>query len=659
MKLLNAKVKNFMPYKGDQEIVFPTDEQHSVMLVFGDNMRGKTSFLNTIRWCFYEKALGRNLKPIDPINIFNTDAAADGDWNVAVHLRFDHEGHEYELRREMQPKHMIYQPKKSSDLKTDVMLRKDGNVIQGDQIQHEINQIIPEDISRFFLFDGELLQEYEMLLDDKDEQGRIIKESIEKVLGVPALINARDQIDTLLREARKKQTKDSEHFDSVRKYSEERKVLESQRESLDTDLAALLEQQDTVIGQKDVLDREIEDAQSILVGKDKLDVAKRELKQLDSRQENLEQEKLSLLKDAWKDLIQPLLHSHISLLEVKRDGFDSEQRERFKIESRISDLKSIVENSQCPTCEQDIADAKRTNIASELGGLQADLEKFQDDITARTSIIERISRLSRIKTSSASDKIPRIDSEVREISLRMTEIDNEMEELERQLKSHDTAEIARKRSLRDGYVKQLGSLENNIKDRRSAIEENERKQEQLTRYIELNADVREQKSSKLVHAYTELKKVFSESINALRDNLRESVEKLATESFSQLTTEPTYKGLRINENYGLTIVDREDREVAQRSAGAEQIVALSLIDGLNRTARKTGPIIMDTPLGRLDLKHRKKVLEYIPNMAEQVILLVHEGEIRKDEIVDSLKMRIGGMYNIERVSSSESKLNKE
>jgi len=659
VKLLNAKVKNFMPYKGDQEIVFPTDEQHSVMLVFGDNMRGKTSFLNTIRWCFYEKALGRNLKPIDPINIFNTDAAADGDWNVAVHLRFDHEGHEYELRREMQPKHMIYQPKKSSDLKTDVMLRKDGNVIQGDQIQHEINQIIPEDISRFFLFDGELLQEYEMLLDDKDEQGRIIKESIEKVLGVPALINARDQIDTLLREARKKQTKDSEHFDSVRKYSEERKVLESQRESLDTDLAALLEQQDTVIGQKDVLDREIEDAQSILVGKDKLDVAKRELKQLDSRQENLEQEKLSLLKDAWKDLIQPLLHSHISLLEVKRDGFDSEQRERFKIESRISDLKSIVENSQCPTCEQDIADAKRTNIASELGGLQADLEKFQDDITARTSIIERISRLSRIKTSSASDKIPRIDSEVREISLRMTEIDNEMEELERQLKSHDTAEIARKRSLRDGYVKQLGSLENNIKDRRSAIEENERKQEQLTRYIELNADVREQKSSKLVHAYTELKKVFSESINALRDNLRESVEKLATESFSQLTTEPTYKGLRINENYGLTIVDREDREVAQRSAGAEQIVALSLIDGLNRTARKTGPIIMDTPLGRLDLKHRKKVLEYIPNMAEQVILLVHEGEIRKDEIVDSLKMRIGGMYNIERVSSSESKLNKE
>lgn len=659
MKLLNAKVKNFMPYKGEQEIVFPTDGQHNVMLVFGDNMRGKTSFLNTIRWCLYEKALGRNLKLIDPINIFNTDAAADGDWNVAVYLRFDHEGHVYELRREMQPKPMIYQPKKSNDLETEVMLRKDGNVIRGDQIQHEINQIIPEDISRFFLFDGELLQEYEMLLNDKDEQGRIIKESIEKVLGVPALINARDQIDTLLREARKKQTKDSEHIDSVKKYSEERKVLESQRESLDEDLAALLEQQDTVIGQREVLDREIEDAQSILIGKEKLDVAKHELKQLEKRQENLEQEKLVLLKGAWKDLIQPLLRSHISELESKRDSFVSEQREKLKIEVRINDLQSIVDHSQCPTCEQEITDTKRTSIASELGGLQADLEKFQEDDNARASIIERISRLSRINASSAGDKIPRIDSELREISLRMTEIDNEMEELGRQLKSHDTAELARKRSLRDGYVKQLGSLEDNIKNRRSAIDENEKKQDQLSRIIELNADAKEQKSSKLVHAYTELKKVFSESIDALRDNLRGSVEDLATEAFSKLTTEPTYKGLSINENYGLTIVDREGRDVAQRSAGAEQIVALSLIDGLNRTARKIGPIIMDTPLGRLDLKHRKRVLEYIPDMAEQVILLVHEGEIRKNEIVDTLKMRIGGIYNIERISSSESKLSKE
>ena len=659
MKLISAKVKNFGPYKGEQDIVFPTDAQKNVMLVFGDNMRGKTSFLNTIRWCFFEKALGRNLKSIEPINIVNTDAAKDNDWTVSVYLKFEHGGHEYELRRDMRPKPMIYHPKKSSELETEVMLRKDSTVVRGDLIQHEINQIIPEDIARFFLFDGELLQEYEMLLDDRDEQGKLIKNSIEQVLGVPALIHARDQLETLLKEARKKQTKDSQHIDSIKQYSDKRKELETENDALEADLKTLLEQQESIIGQRELLDAEIDNAQSILAGKDRLDSLRRETSRMNERRESIETEKLALLKNAWKDLIQPKLIGYLEGLEAKSQKAEAETRERYGIEARIGNLKSIVDNSACPTCEQEIAPKKREQIASELGSLEAELLRVQNDISDRSSIIEKQSRLSRIKQTLATTKIPAIDKELREISLRMTEIDNETEELETQLKSHDTADIARKRALRDGYIKNLGKIENDIKDRKAKLDENERQQEALTRHIELNADARQQKSSKLVLAYTQLRDVFSDSINALRDNLRASVEELATQAFAQLTTEPTYKGLRINENYGLTIVDREDRDVAQRSAGAEQIVALSLIDGLNRTARKTGPIIMDTPLGRLDLKHRQRVLEYLPKMADQVILLVHEGEIRKGDIIDSLQSRIGGVYNIERVSSSESKLSRE
>ena len=52
---------------------------------------------------------------------------------------------------------------------------------------------------------------------------------------------------------------------------------------------------------------------------------------------------------------------------------------------------------------------------------------------------------------------------------------------------------------------------------------------------------------------------------------------------AQLITEKTYLRLDINENYGLSIIDRHKRSVPERSAGAEQIVALALIDGLNKT----------------------------------------------------------------------------
>mgnify|MGYP006126709861 FL=1 len=68
MKLKELTITNFMPYKGEQKVGFPQHETQNVMLLFGDNMRGKTSFLNAIRWGFYGNAVGRHLRPIPRIN---------------------------------------------------------------------------------------------------------------------------------------------------------------------------------------------------------------------------------------------------------------------------------------------------------------------------------------------------------------------------------------------------------------------------------------------------------------------------------------------------------------------------------------------------------------------------------------------------------------
>lgn len=89
----------------------------------------------------------------------------------------------------------------------------------------------------------------------------------------------------------------------------------------------------------------------------------------------------------------------------------------------------------------------------------------------------------------------------------------------------------------------------------------------------------------MVSAYGDLESVFEESVELLRDNLRHSVERRASEAFCAMTTQKAYSGLKINNNYGLTILDENGKAVSVRSAGAEQIVALSLIDGLSRTGR--------------------------------------------------------------------------
>ena len=76
-----------------------------------------------------------------------------------------------------------------------------------------------------------------------------------------------------------------------------------------------------------------------------------------------------------------------------------------------------------------------------------------------------------------------------------------------------------------------------------------------------------------------------------------SVEADATELFLQLTTEPEYTGLRINESYGLTILHQDGSEIPVRSAGAEHVVALSLVGALQRNAPLQGPIFIDSPFG--------------------------------------------------------------
>lgn len=659
MKLKEAKIYNFMPYKGEHNVKFPTDSSHNVMLIFGDNMRGKTSFLNTIRWCFYGKALGRHLKDIPRINIVNVDAAKAADWTVYIYLTFENDGDEYDLRRTMKLKPLIYIPKTNTDFEIEVSLRKNGSVLRNDQIQHELNQIIPEDIARFFLFDGELLQEYEMLLNDQDEQGHIIKESIEKILGVPALINGRNELDTLLKKARQVQARDTEHIAGLEKHSQQLTQLQAERESLENDLKDLEKRKELKQTEVDKFEQELEESRSIQADKERYDAIKTEIKSLEERQANLETEKLSILKESWKDLVQPRLNSRIYDIDKKILERKGDLKKEYDLEARINNLNFIISRSTCPTCEQVISEKKKKEASDEVGKVMASLEQYKTDMGALGDLNEKKNNLLKIKSAGAKDKIPRIDKELREISLRVTEYENKINELNENLKAHDTAEIARKRATRDILIKNIGILENDIKDRKSRIDDNEKKQGQLTKLMELNSQARAQKSSRMVHVYAQLKTIFEESINKLRDDLRTQVEKLSSESFKGMTTESTYSGLKINENYGLTIVDRERREVKERSAGAEQIVALALIDGLNKTARKAGPIIMDTPLGRLDLKHRENVLKHIPEMAEQIILLVHEGEIRKSEILDSIKGRIGSVLSIERVSSSESKLVRE
>lgn len=658
MQLKRLSLYNFMPYHKEHEISFPTDlPSRNVMLIFGDNMRGKTSFLNAIRWGFFGNAIGRHLKRIDRVNLVNRDAAKSGDWETRIRIEFLSEGDEYDLRRVMKPKHLVAIPQSNDDFEIELSLSKNNRALSYEEAIYEINQIIPEQISRFFLFDGELLQEYEMLLIEGSDQGAKIKEAIEQVLGVPALINGRNQIRSLLKKARNLQRREASHKEALKAQVAEMQQLEVDAERYEADLKKLKEKYETLEAEIDELEESLRASEGAIRFQDDLDRQKKDLGELQKKEEALRTERLGLLSDAWRDLLQPRLQIEIEFLEKEVEQFTAGISQTAVLQSQLTDLKAIFDKGTCPTCERDVSESERKSIAKKLSQIETDLERSEDNSAQLSLAAGRLDSLRKVTATGSVNRIQSIESELETISVNMVSIESDIASIEEKIKGFDSAKAILERERLETKIENRGILKDDIKKVEGQIDENDRQQTRLSKLLVGDPDAEKTPGTVQVEVLSELDEIFDEGIGMLRDDLRESVADRATKTFRKLTTETSYKGLDINSSYGLSIIGPDGSPIAERSAGAEQIVALALIDGLNKTARKTGPIVMDTPLARLDPNHRNNILTYLPEMADQVILLVHEGELQKSMLDKTLKDRVGVICDIERVSATKSKLN--
>ena len=92
--------------------------------------------------------------------------------------------------------------------------------------------------------------------------------------------------------------------------------------------------------------------------------------------------------------------------------------------------------------------------------------------------------------------------------------------------------------------------------------------------------------------------------------------------------------VRINpDTFDIALVDAEGVEVPKEalSAGERQIFAISMLWALGKTSGRDLPMIIDTPLSRLDRVHRKSLMrDYVPEASRQVILLCTDSELTPD-----------------------------
>lgn len=86
--------------------------------------------------------------------------------------------------------------------------------------------------------------------------------------------------------------------------------------------------------------------------------------------------------------------------------------------------------------------------------------------------------------------------------------------------------------------------------------------------------------------------------------------------------------------------------VKNQSAGQKQAISISIFWALSDLSQRCLPLIIDTPLARMDTKNRSNIIQnYYFNASNQIIVLPHDGEFRRIEY-EVAKDRIAGIYKI-------------
>ena len=102
------------------------------------------------------------------------------------------------------------------------------------------------------------------------------------------------------------------------------------------------------------------------------------------------------------------------------------------------------------------------------------------------------------------------------------------------------------------------------------------------------------------------------------------------------------------DSYAMSLIGKNQLTLPLRqlSAGERQLLAISTLWGLARASGRPMPNVIDTPLARLDSRHRTNLIDnYFPEASHQVIILSTDEEIDK-KYYPKLKDRISHSYEL-------------
>ena len=657
MKILKLTLNNFGPYFGTQSLDLDVSDNAPIILVYGENERGKTSLLRAIRWCLYGEVLNQGGTLMDEREFANYDARDRKEpFDVFVEIEFEDQGVKSVLKRWMKVKESDLEEIRIETLSKGVDLRpNNGNPVAEKDIPEQISRMLHKDISDFFLFDGETLTRFEQRLRSADTSAALVRTSIEKVLGLPALQLLSRDIETLASETNKEVQR------VAKKSAENEKVLKD----IDATSTGIHNKQNDLVELRRIgkqLEDEKLELEKQLAKIDSIKDAYHERKSIRDSKSDLQRD-ISEIRDqikvriseSWWAPAMPMLKEKAAAIDSMLAGNNQLLSEINELQRKKLDLQVQISTKKCSSCQQVVNESQISNAQREILEIEKKLESLPTPISNVDDIAFTKRQLNEfLEDGGVEERLRELDQDVLKRELRIDELNNKDRALTEVL-SGNTLDIA---ALESQYQRANDFIRESEREiEKKEFELTELKTQLRTLQNSLNRETTESSPVKQEAALlSSLEEVLKDSLEGFRKSMREKVGEEASDIFTKLTTEPDYNGLTITGKYYLEIVDSQKRIISRRSAGAEQIVAMSLIGALVRCAVRQGPVIMDTPFGRLDTGHRRRILEWAPTIGTQVMLFVQSGEFDRERDLKFLGNKVGREYRIQREASNRSSI---
>ena len=208
----------------------------------------------------------------------------------------------------------------------------------------------------------------------------------------------------------------------------------------------------------------------------------------------------------------------------------------------------------------------------------------------------------------------------------------ELDDVSRQLKGSPLEEIKGLEVQRQNFLADIESYKMEIGSITTRIDQFEKDITKLEK--EITKAQKEEKQAVLVTEKLDLAQQSADAIadmyQTFADDMREKIKVKTKEIFRSLVwKESHFQDIELGPDYNLEVIDRYGLPARpELSAGERQVLSLSFITAMSRVSEEEAPLVMDTPFGRLSSEHRNSITEYLPKLADQLVLFVTDEELR-------------------------------